>query len=158
MSFNITYLPTEGEQIFADLLPNNSSLSKRVRIVEHTKTIILLDKIKIALLLLSDFIWTTETRIEGFFSFETSTGLSQLEIQRLSLFNTLQRILTNDSDASRFAKILLSIAATRIEENFFIIPFDIETSHDYSSVTDQQIANLLQKVVVDNLETAIKLI
>ena len=165
MSFNVSYVatnqfgldPESATPVTANLLPN-STLARRVRILEPQKSILLIDKLTLGLLLLANFIWEVETVIDDFYSFRNAGDLTPLMLFRNSLFNVLQRIITNKSQRAKIAQILLAISSTKTNNGSFVIPLDSDETHDYSTITDEEIAAFMQHVVINDLANVINLV
>ena len=159
MAFPIVYVNTEGTRFESDLLPGGSTLAMRVRILESKKEqILLIDKLAAALLLIANFIWDQEIAIDDFFAFENAATPSSLETMRASLFVVLQKVITSKSDRNKFAGIVEASAASKMINNSFAISFQTEGTHNYESITDEQIASLLQEIVINNMSTTLRLL
>ncbi len=159
--FEISYQRTDGNEVTKDLLAENSSLAKRFRILDNKKEqITLLNKIQVGLLLIASFIWNQEKAIDGFFSFQNKTSdFTELELMRSTLFEALKKIISNETKRNDIAKILRDMSAVRTDQDgLFIIPINSEETHDFSSITDEQIAKFFQQAVVNELSLVIKLI
>lgn len=161
MSFTISYTTTDGREIpSTDLLPN-STLAIRYRIQEALKEkILLLDKLETALKLVGLFVWEVErftldeqgnvVEIANFFSYKTAIELTPIEQQRQALVVLLKNILSNENQLKKMAKSLLNAAIGKRKQGGFVIPLSSDETHDYSSITDEAIALLIQEVVIND--------
>lgn len=155
--FEITYITSNSDLVTEDLLPH-TTLATRVRVIKPHGQIHLLDKISLGLILFANFVWEKEISYPDFFSYETASEPTVLEQKRTLLAIKLGQIFTNKTYTQKLAETILSIAATKKDMGVFVIPLDSDDPHDSSTISDEAIADLIQKVVVNDLEAVMRLI
>lgn len=158
MTFNITY-KTETP---IDLLEENSTLIMRSRIDRNKGEISFTDRMRTGLVLVCLHIWETEIQDNNFLSFNRGNTqeipLTELEQFNQLLANTLRRVFNDSNQATNYTKSIKTIATSKKHSKGFIIPSDTEGEHSYEFVSDQDIANLFQHVVINELNNILLLL
>lgn len=161
MSFSITYTTTGREEITVDLIPTGT-LKQRIRLLEPKKEILLIDKIEAGLSLLAHFLWAKETADPTFFDYQQAEEPTALEIFRLQLFGNIQRVLNNRDERLRLARLVYNASLSKVKDDNFIVSSPPEDAVDGGTIADgvpdQEIANLIQAIVVDQFENVLRLI